>query len=203
MRSGNFSEDAQRQFQRRCAAAISAKMRSGNFSEDAQRQFQRRMRSGNFSEMPQRQFQRRCAAAISARCRSGNFSELLEPNTWYNAGTVVYDPSSCPRVDAASSTPFPNNIIPASKLSPNGVAILSPYPAVHLQLSLRFTSDQAEHSLARQGASNGFGSVLYRAPMPSLPRSRGLFLGRASPVGSAPFQLIAPQLKSAKWDSRP
>ena len=30
---------------------------------------------------------------------------------------------------AASCTPFPGNIIPANQLSPNGVAILSAYPA--------------------------------------------------------------------------
>ena len=61
--------------------------------------------------------------------RTGNFSELLSANPWYKAGTVIYDPATCPSVGAASCTPFPGNIIPQNKLSPNGVGILSAYPA--------------------------------------------------------------------------
>ncbi len=61
--------------------------------------------------------------------RTGNFSELLSANPWYKAGTVIYDPATCPSVGAASYTPFPGNIIPQNKLSPNGVGILSAYPA--------------------------------------------------------------------------
>jgi hypothetical protein len=61
--------------------------------------------------------------------RSGNFSELLSANPWYKAGTIIYDPATCPSVGAASCTPFPGNIIPQTKLSPNGVGILSAYPA--------------------------------------------------------------------------
>jgi hypothetical protein len=62
--------------------------------------------------------------------RQGNFSELLTPNNpWYKGGTVVYDPNTCPTVGAASCTPFPNNIIPTSRLSKNGVGILNAYPA--------------------------------------------------------------------------
>ncbi len=61
--------------------------------------------------------------------RQGNFSELLAPNNpWYRGGTVVYDPSTCPSVGAASCTPFPGNIIPGSRLSKNGVGILNAYP---------------------------------------------------------------------------
>ena len=58
----------------------------------------------------------------------GNFSELLSPNPWYKTGTAVYDPKTCPSLGAASCTPFPGNIIPTSRLSPNGVAIMSAYP---------------------------------------------------------------------------
>ncbi|HEY1497224.1 MAG TPA: carboxypeptidase regulatory-like domain-containing protein [Candidatus Solibacter sp.] len=60
--------------------------------------------------------------------RSGNFSELLQANPWYKAGTIIYDPATCPSAGAASCTPFPGNIIPQNKLSPNGVGILSAYP---------------------------------------------------------------------------
>ena len=68
-------------------------------------------------------------AIPTALMRSGNFSELLAPNPWYKTGTVIYDPATCPTVGAASCTPFPGNIIPQNKLSPNGVGILSAYPA--------------------------------------------------------------------------
>ena len=60
--------------------------------------------------------------------RTGNFSELLASNPWYKAGTVVYDPKTCPSLGAASCLPFPNNVIPTTRLSPNGVGILSVYP---------------------------------------------------------------------------
>ncbi|MBV8820745.1 MAG: TonB-dependent receptor, partial [Acidobacteriaceae bacterium] len=60
--------------------------------------------------------------------RQGNFSELLNPNPWYSGSHVIYDPGSCPSVGAASCSPFPGNIIPASRLSPNGIAILNAYP---------------------------------------------------------------------------
>lgn len=67
-------------------------------------------------------------AVPTALMRQGNFSELLGPNPWYKAGTVVYDPTTCPSVGAASCTPFPGNVIPTSRLSHNGVGIMSAYP---------------------------------------------------------------------------
>ncbi len=66
-------------------------------------------------------------AVPTALMRQGNFSELLSPNPWYSA-RVIYDPKSCPTVGAASCVPVPNNIIPTSQLSPNGIGILSAYP---------------------------------------------------------------------------
>lgn len=53
--------------------------------------------------------------------RQGNFSELLGAQPWYKAGTVIKDPTT--------GNPYPNNIIPTSQLSHNGLAILSAYPA--------------------------------------------------------------------------
>jgi hypothetical protein len=67
-------------------------------------------------------------AVPTALMRTGNFSELLAANPWYNAGTIVYDPKTCPTLGAATCVPFTNNIIPTSRLSPNGVGILSVYP---------------------------------------------------------------------------
>jgi Carboxypeptidase regulatory-like domain/TonB-dependent Receptor Plug Domain len=60
--------------------------------------------------------------------RQGDFSELLSANPWYKAGTVVYDPKTCPSLGSSSCVPFPNNVIPTTRLSPNGVAIMSAYP---------------------------------------------------------------------------
>jgi hypothetical protein len=61
--------------------------------------------------------------------RQGNFSELLGPNIFYNKPTIVYDPNTCPSVGASSCVPFGGNIIPPNRLSTNGKAILSMYPA--------------------------------------------------------------------------
>jgi hypothetical protein len=61
--------------------------------------------------------------------RQGNFSELLGSNPFYKAGTIVYDPTTCPNLGAASCTPFAGNIIPANRLSHNGLGILSAWPA--------------------------------------------------------------------------
>jgi hypothetical protein len=59
---------------------------------------------------------------------SGNFSDLLSANPWYKTGTVIYDPSTCPTSSASTCTPFPGNIIPNNRQSPNGMAILNAYP---------------------------------------------------------------------------
>ncbi|MBK7927027.1 MAG: carboxypeptidase regulatory-like domain-containing protein [Bryobacterales bacterium] len=53
--------------------------------------------------------------------RTGNFSELLDPSTgFFNAARVIRDPDT--------NQPFAGNIVPASRLSPNGVAFLKTYP---------------------------------------------------------------------------
>jgi hypothetical protein len=62
---------------------------------------------------------------------AGNFSELLSPNIFYSKPEIVYDPKTCPSVGAASCTAFPGNIIPASRQSPNGMGIISLYPAAN------------------------------------------------------------------------
>ena len=63
--------------------------------------------------------------------RQGNFSELLGPNIFYSKPTVIYDPVTCPTLGAASCQPFAGNIIPSSRLSHNGIAILNAYPAAN------------------------------------------------------------------------
>jgi hypothetical protein len=64
----------------------------------------------------------------SALMHQGNFSELLGSNIWYSKPQIIYQPSTCPSLGAASCVPFPGNIIPQSQWSHNGAAILSVYP---------------------------------------------------------------------------
>ncbi len=52
--------------------------------------------------------------------RTGNFSELLAPSIYDNAARIINDPQS--------NTPFAGNIIPANRLSANGIAFLRTYP---------------------------------------------------------------------------
>ena len=53
--------------------------------------------------------------------RRGDFSELLNPaNTFFGRARVITDPRT--------GQPFPGNIIPADRLSPQGRALLGVYP---------------------------------------------------------------------------
>jgi hypothetical protein len=56
----------------------------------------------------------------TAAMRAGDFSELLGPNQFFNSAQIIKDP--------LTGQPFPGNIIPANRLSPNGVALLRAYP---------------------------------------------------------------------------
>ncbi len=53
--------------------------------------------------------------------RTGNFSELLQPNIFYSGSRPVNDPDT--------GAPFPNNVIPANRLSSNGLAFLRTFYA--------------------------------------------------------------------------
>jgi hypothetical protein len=57
----------------------------------------------------------------SLAMRNGDFSELLGPNIYYGAPRTIKDPTT--------GDPYPGNIIPASQLSPNGIAFLKTYYA--------------------------------------------------------------------------
>ena len=52
--------------------------------------------------------------------RRGDFSELLNANNGFMSARAIIDP--------LTGQPFPNNVIPESRLSPNGRAILNAYP---------------------------------------------------------------------------
>jgi hypothetical protein len=57
----------------------------------------------------------------SLAMRRGDFSELLSPtNSFFGRTVVVNDPQT--------GQPFPGNVIPANRLSPNGLALLRSYP---------------------------------------------------------------------------
>ena len=52
--------------------------------------------------------------------RNGDFSQLLGANPFYSTPQVIRDP--------LTGLPFPGNIIPANRLSPNGIAMMKLYP---------------------------------------------------------------------------
>ncbi|MBZ2176404.1 MAG: carboxypeptidase regulatory-like domain-containing protein [Acidobacteria bacterium] len=57
----------------------------------------------------------------SLAMRNGDFSELLGNNLFYGSPRTINDP--------LTGAPFPGNIIPQNRLSPNGIAFLRAYPA--------------------------------------------------------------------------
>src|SRR5262245_35204418 len=57
----------------------------------------------------------------TALMRTGNFSELLDPNNgFFPTARIIIDPTT--------GQPFSGNIIPANRLSPNGIAMLNAFP---------------------------------------------------------------------------
>ena len=53
--------------------------------------------------------------------KNGDFSQLLGANPFYSTPQVIRDP--------LTGLPFPGNIIPANRLSPNGIALMKLYPS--------------------------------------------------------------------------
>ena len=54
------------------------------------------------------------------KMRNGDFSELVRPNQFFGSPRIIRDP--------LTGQPFPGNIIPPDRLSPNGLALLRMYP---------------------------------------------------------------------------
>ncbi len=68
-----------------------------------------------------REEQNPTALVPSVLMRSGNFSEMLSPtNIYYGRARTINDPDT--------KTQFPGNIIPLTRLSPNGRGLLNAYP---------------------------------------------------------------------------
>jgi len=89
--------------------------------------------------------------------RTGNFSELLNPNPWYTGSHVIYDPTTCASVGAAGCVPFPSNIIPSNRLSPNGIGIITAYPTPtpgYLQGTQNWIAQAAHPINQRKGTEN-------------------------------------------------
>src|SRR4051794_11508276 len=58
----------------------------------------------------------------SLAMRRGDFSELLNANNpFYGRARIINNPTT--------GTPYPNNVIPVTQLSPNGLALLNVFPA--------------------------------------------------------------------------
>jgi len=94
----------------------------------------------------------------TALMRQGNFSELLGANPWYPAGTQIYVPGTCPVAGGSGCVAYPGNVIPQAQLSPNGIGILSSYPAPtpgFLQGTQNFAGSAPQPENQRQGQING------------------------------------------------
>ncbi len=88
--------------------------RSKVFFTWAQEWARRRLEQSNLRRVP------------SLLMRQGDFSELLQPSIWFGSAQIIKDP--------ATGLPFPNNVIPPSKLSHNGLALLNVYPEPNIAL---------------------------------------------------------------------
>ena len=77
----------------------------------------------------ERNTQTQTQAVPTELMREGNFSQLLSSNPWYSGVHQLYYPGTCAKLGNAGCVPIPGNIIPATSLSPNGIAILNAYPA--------------------------------------------------------------------------
>jgi hypothetical protein len=65
--------------------------------------------------------QNRTAIVPTQAMRNGDFSELLNPaNPFFNRVRTITDPRT--------GQPFPNNVIPRDRISPNGQALMNAYP---------------------------------------------------------------------------
>jgi hypothetical protein len=60
------------------------------------------------------------AAVPTEAMRRGDFSQLLVSNPFYSTPQIIRDP--------LTGLPFPNNVIPSNRLSPNGIALMNLYP---------------------------------------------------------------------------
>ena len=75
--------------------------------------------------------------------RSGDFSELLGPNILYAKPVQIMNPKT--------GQPYPNNVIPATDLSPNGLALLSAFRPQRQHPCIQLAGVAAESAGSAQG----------------------------------------------------
>jgi hypothetical protein len=74
-----------------------------------------------------RQTQTNTRLVPTARMKSGDFGEwLVAPNLWFGSAQIIRDPNT--------GSPFPGNVIPKERQSPNGMALLNVYPLPNISL---------------------------------------------------------------------
>ena len=76
--------------------------------------------------------------------RQGDFGELLGPNIFFNTPRVIKDPNT--------GAPFPNNVIPQSRLSPNGIGLLNIFPAPNTTGALNYQETASGPQNQRKGS---------------------------------------------------
>ena len=77
-----------------------------------------------------RRFETSIQTVPTLKMRQGDFSELLNPaNQFFGRAVFIRDPLKSGQCDESDQTAcFPGNIIPESRLSANGIALLRTYP---------------------------------------------------------------------------
>jgi len=101
-------------------------------------------------------------AVPTPQMRQGDFSQLLSPNPFYSGSHVIYDPATCPVSGASTCVPFSGNIIPASRQSHNGMAIMNAYPAPVPGFQIGTTNwiAQASHPINQHKGTYDFDIIL-------------------------------------------
>lgn len=115
-----------------------------------------------YNQVSLRQFKNGVMSVPLTAVRGGNFS---------GAGVTIYDPATG-NADGSGRTPFANNIIPASRLSPAAVKLLALLPAE--------TTSGSQTANYSGGAVLAFNRSAYDAKVNFNPTDRTTFFGRYS-----------------------
>jgi hypothetical protein len=119
------------------------------------------------------------ATVPTERMRRGDFGELLDPNNGFRNPIAIIDP--------LTGQPFPGNVIPADRLSPNGMAMINGYPAptpgfrqgsANLSQTSPNPQDQRKDNIRfdyRPNASNQFAYRFSRSNWVAVDAFRGSF----------------------------
>jgi hypothetical protein len=121
----------------------------------------------------------------SLAMRQGDFSELLNPNNiFFNGVRVINDPTT--------GSPFPNNVIPRNRLSPNGIGLLNIFPAPNVPGSPNYF----QNAPGPQDQRKDTGSVDWYPAEKHYVRFRVLNFEYSQVIPFASNYLVIPQLFS-------